>query len=398
MRRGSVFGGAFLLAGSCIGAGMLALPVITGLAGFMPSLLMLIFAWLFMLVGGWYLLEVNLTLGYQYSLISLTELTLGKKCRWIVWVLFCFLFYCLNIAYVSASGQIISSFFQQLGIAVSYDIAAIIFALVFGIIVFIGTKAVDFCNRILMVGLIISYVILVFLGARYMDKHLLMVSNFNYALPAIPILVISFGFQNMIPSLAHYLAGDKKRLKQTILLGSFIPLCVYVIWELILLGIIPLAGREQLIHAVDQGKAVSSVLQEIIGVSFLTQITQVFALFAIVTSYIAQALSLVDFLSDGLRIIALGRARFFLVLLVICPPLFLAILKPGLFIRALNLAGGFAAVLLFGLIPPIMVWILRYIKQKKSVMFVGGGKPLLMLMMLLSCLIVICQFYFQFKG
>ena len=35
--KGSVFGGSLLVAGTSIGGGMLALPVLTSLAGFIPS-------------------------------------------------------------------------------------------------------------------------------------------------------------------------------------------------------------------------------------------------------------------------------------------------------------------------------------------------------------------------
>ena len=39
-KEGSVFGGMLLIAGSCIGSGMLGIPIVTGVAGFFPSLLM----------------------------------------------------------------------------------------------------------------------------------------------------------------------------------------------------------------------------------------------------------------------------------------------------------------------------------------------------------------------
>jgi len=41
--RGSVLGGVLLVAGSAIGAGMLGLPLVTGHAGFIPSLVIFCF-------------------------------------------------------------------------------------------------------------------------------------------------------------------------------------------------------------------------------------------------------------------------------------------------------------------------------------------------------------------
>ena len=77
-KEGSILGGVLLIAGCCIGAGMLALPVVTGIGGFIPSIILMVFIWLFMATTGMLLLEANLALGVNLSLISLAEKTLGK--------------------------------------------------------------------------------------------------------------------------------------------------------------------------------------------------------------------------------------------------------------------------------------------------------------------------------
>nr|NGX51671.1 Tyrosine-specific transport protein [Chlamydiota bacterium] len=57
-KQGSVLGGSLLVAGSCIGAGMLALPIVTGMVGFFPSFIMFIVAWLFMTTTALLIVEV----------------------------------------------------------------------------------------------------------------------------------------------------------------------------------------------------------------------------------------------------------------------------------------------------------------------------------------------------
>ena len=102
-KAGSLLGGILLIAGSCIGAGMLALPVVTGVGGFVPSIAIFLFTWLFMSTTGLLLLEANLTLGYDLSLISLAQKTLGSVGKAGCWLLFLFLasrdvwtFYCFR--------------------------------------------------------------------------------------------------------------------------------------------------------------------------------------------------------------------------------------------------------------------------------------------------------------
>ena len=45
---GSVAGGILLIAGCCIGAGMLGLPVLSAIAGFEPSVILFFISWIFM--------------------------------------------------------------------------------------------------------------------------------------------------------------------------------------------------------------------------------------------------------------------------------------------------------------------------------------------------------------
>lgn len=384
-KQGSVLGGVLLIAGSCIGAGMLALPVITGVAGFIPAFFTLLFSWLFMLITSLLLLEANLTVGYHLSLISIAEKTLGKWGKFLCWILFLFLFYSLSIAYIAASGSILQTIISDLfNLNIPSWFGSLFFTVVFGFIVFIGVSQVDYFNRLLMLGLIISYCTLVILGSQHIHFDYLRVQHWQYAVAALPVLVISFGFHNMVPSLAMYMKGDIGRLKRVILFGSLIPFCIYLIWEIVMLGIIPMEGKEGLLCAFDKGDVATSALRAIVGKSWINTVAQTFALFAIITSFLAQTLSLVDFLSDGLKIPKIKLGRLFLIFLTLAPPFIFAFIYPNIFINALNFAGGFSTVILFGVIPALMVWVLRYQRKEKMKPLFPLGKTALIFIILIA--------------
>jgi tyrosine-specific transport protein len=384
-KEGSVLGGILLIAGSCIGAGMLALPVITGVAGFVPSFTMLILAWLFMTSTSFLLLEANLALGHDLSLISIAEKTLGKTGKVLCWFLFILLFYSLSIAYIAASGSILQTILNDLfDVLLPAWLGSTLFTLIFGIVCYTGTRHVDYLNRLLMAGLIMTYCILVILGSQHIKLSYLAEKHWKYSIAALPVLIISFGFHNMIPSLAMYFKGDAKRLRFTLLIGSLIPLLVYVLWEAVMLGIIPIQGREGLLNALDHGEVATGALRGVVGISWINTVAQAFALFAIITSFLAQSLSLVDFLADGLRIPKVGLSRFSLVLMTLIPPFAFAFAYPGIFIKALNMAGGFSAVILFGVMPVLMVWVLRYKRKKKTVVMLPFGRAVLGLVMIFA--------------
>lgn len=310
----------------------------------------------------------------------------GKAGKILCWFLFIFLFYSLSIAYIAASGSILQSIVADLfKVELPAWIGSFLFTLVFAIVLFTGTRHVDYLNRLLMVGLVVAYCILVILGSQHIQSSYLAIQHWQYSFAALPVLIISFGFHNMIPSLAMYLKGDVGRLRTTVLVGSMIPLLIYLLWEAVMLGIIPIQGREGLLHALDQGEVATAALRGVVGISWINTVAQTFALFAIVTSFLAQSLSLVDFLADGLGISKIRWGRVSLIVLTLVPPFAFAFAYPHIFIKALNLAGGFSAVILFGVMPVMMVWILRYRRKAKTYAIVPLGRIALTLIAIFAC-------------
>jgi tyrosine-specific transport protein len=387
-KKGSVFGGMLLIAGSCIGAGMLGLPIITGFAGFFPSMIMFVVAWAFMTLTGLFLVEVNGWFHNTAHLTTMVEKTLGRVAKVITLFLFLFLFYALLVAYVAASGHHFSNVFQG---KLPVWAGSTFFVLVFGVIVYLGTYAVDMTNRWLMLGKIISYIALVAIGLSYVDPEKLLYSSPKYSLFPLPILIISFGFQNMIPSLNRYFEGNTKKVKSSILGGSILALVIYIIWEVVALGILPTSGKVSIAQGFSEGIDAAQVLKMYLHNSPIGDFAFFLAFFAILTSFLAQALSLVHFLADGFKIEPTRKEQVALCLLALVPPLLFAIGYPDIFFKALNFAGGICAVVLFGIFPAAMVYQGRYIHKHPSSYQVKGGKPLIYLIGLFAFLVFLNQ-------
>lgn len=396
-KAGSVIGGMLLIAGSCIGAGMLGLPIVTGFAGFFPSLLMFFLAWLFMTATALLLVEVNGWFSTQVNLLSMTGKTLGKWGRNICWATYLFLFYALLVAYISGSGSLFSSLFQN---SLSFNIpiwaCSLFFVALFGWVIYLGTRRVDHVNRGLMFCKIGFFLLLIFVGAQYMHPKLLMRTEPQFAFSALPLLVIAFGFHNMIPSLTAYLKGDLKRVRITIIGGSLLAFGIYIIWEVLVLGIVPLHGPNGLIASLNNDQEASQAIAALVGSASIRVFSQGLAFFAILTSFLAQALSLVHFLADGMKINYKKQESALLCALALLPPLILSLIYPQLFFKALNFAGGICAVVLFGILPVLMVWIGRYRNKTRSGYAVPGGKATLIGVFAIALFIFILQLFSMF--
>lgn len=362
MKKGSVFGGILLIAGSTLGVGMLGLPILTGLAGFLPTLLMSFLAFAFMTSTALFLIEVGSWFDQGSNLSTQIEKTLGPFWKSISWTLYLFLFYSLLVAYISLSGIHLSSVFHTF---FNYEIptwlGSVGFVLLFGWIVYLGTYVVDHVNRYLMAGKILAFLLLVGLGVKYVQPSNLSFYLPKYAFFSLPILVIAFGFHNMIPALNHYFDGDKKRVQKAIIGGASLTFFVYSIWQAVAIGILPHDGPLGILSSFKMGIDAAQAIKNYVNNPLVDLFSQTLALFAILTSFLAQTLSLTHFLSDGFK--KRGTNKLYFSLLALVPPLLCAISYPNIFYSALNFAGGICAVVLFGLIPALMIY---YGKEKRS--------------------------------
>ncbi len=386
---GSLTGGMLLIAGSCIGAGMLALPILTGLAGFFPSFIMLFLAWAFMTFTALLLVEVNGWFKNQVNLVSMAEESLGPKGKITAWLSYLFLFYSLLVAYMAASGTVFSAILESLvHITLPPLYSSLFFTLLFGYIIYLGTRPVDLFNRVLMIGLIISYLGMIGLGVTRIKPELLMHAAPKYAFLSLPVLVVSFGFQNMIPSLTAYMKGDLQRVRIAIIGGALLSFCIYLVWSLLILGVVP---ASQIHESYLKGEEATTPLRVYLGSSAVCNFAQSFAFFAIVTSFLAQGLTLTHFLADGFKLQPRPKNLWWLCMLALAPPFILATYNPQIFFRALSFAGGICAMVLFGILPICMAWVGRYIRRHASNYHVRGGKIVLILGLLFSLFVIGCE-------
>jgi tyrosine-specific transport protein len=389
---GHVVGGTLLIAATTIGVGMLALPVATGPGGLIPATAIYILTWLFMLCTGLLLLEVCIWMPNDANLITMTNRLLGPVGRNICWVVYLFLFVAAMIAHVSGGGGTLRDI---TGGALPHWVSMVLYVLIFSPIVYLGTHSVDRFNLILMGGVLISYLLFIFSAAGHVDVTLLKYADWSKALPALPILFTAFTYQLIIPTLMTYMERNVKKVRLAIILGSSIPLVVYLVWEVLILGIIPV---ETLKEAKVAGQTAVMPLKQFLGNPMIFKIGNFFAFFVLTTSYIALSLAFLDFLADGLKVKKEGMKKVALCLAVFIPPTVIALVYPGIFLTALEYTGGISCALLFGLLPPLMVWVGRYVKKyERANPQLFGGKAMLIVLMVFIFFELILEVMNQFK-
>lgn len=377
---GHVLGGTLLIAGTTIGVGMLALPVATGPGGFIPAVSIYLLCWLFMLCTGLLLLEVCVWMPKDSNLISMANKFLGPVGKSICWIVYLFLFLTVMIAHVAGGGGVLH---EITGGVIPEWLAMILYVVAFSPIVYLGAHSVDRLNLCLITGVAITYLLFIGVSYTHVNVDLLKHQNWSKAWLALPVLFTAFTYQVIIPTLMNYMERNVKKVRLAIVLGTSIPLIVYLVWEFLILGIVPAEGVGSLAAAGKVGANAVAPLKQFVNNPHLFSIGKAFAFFTLTTSYVALSLAFIDFLADGLKVKKKGIKKVGLCLAVFVPPTIIALAYPDIFLITLGYAGGISCAILFGLFPPLMVWVGRYVKREpKQTQQLLGGRALLSLLIL----------------
>lgn len=376
--KGKLFSAICLVSGTCIGGGMLALPVSTGISGFVPSTFMMTLCWLAMTASALLLLEANLWLKEGAHIITMSSTLLGPIGRIVSWCMYLFISYASIVAYTAAGGSLtINGFAELFGWVLPKELGCLIFIILFGGILYFGNQIVGRVNTVLFIAMIVAYIALIGTGSSEVDFKLLMHRYWPTSFLAIPILLTTFSFHTMLPSLTPYLKRNVTALRWAIIGGTTLTFLVYLIWQYLVLGIVPVTGPQSLIRALEVGEPITQFLREHVQSAWVSSIAEYFAFFALVTSFLGISLGLFDFLADGLNISKKGNGKILLSLLIIIPTFFIATYFERIFMIALDTSGGFGDAILSGIMPVLMVWMGRYVYKFPEENRTPGGKLLL---------------------
>ena len=382
---GQYFGAVLLVAGTTIGVGMLGLPVTTGFSGFFPSILLFVLCWMFMLFTGFFFVDVNCSIPGNINITTMARRRLGAWGQALSWVVYLLLLYSLMAAYISASAPLFSVAFKEIfSINIPLSAAKFFLPLFFGGFIYLGTRGVDVINRLLMAALVLSYILLIGFLPSHIHTTLLQHVSWTPFMYAAPVVLTSFGYHIIIPSLTTYIGHDRKGLYKVILIGSLIALAVNILWQFLVLGVVPLTGPDGLAMAWKNGSPITASLAKIAHSPYVQAGAYFFSFFAIITSFLGVSLSLSDFLTDGLKLKKSWEGKLLAILLTFVPPLIFVFSYERGFLLALEYAGAFVAILLVFL-PAAMAWTL----DKPSFYKTIWGRVLLSLTILFSFTIVV---------
>lgn len=351
-KQPSLFGGACIIAGVCVGAGMLGLPASGAGAWTIWTIIAITFTMLVMTFSGWLLLDVYKDYDLRASFNTVTQNILGNKMNVINNIAVYFVGGILLYAYITASGGILENLTHSwidLG-EFGSRIWSIIFVGCFSFFVWHSTRLVDRISVILILFMAISFVLSISglitnLNVSYLfdTQNTAGTDYAKYVLAVFPIALTSFGYHHSVSSMRAYY-GNEKQAKYAISIGTFIALVLYLLWVISIFGVLPREKFGPIIASNSELDVLLDSIGNILETSYIKQMLNAFSIATILSSFIGVGLGTFDFLADFFKFDdnKVGRTKAWAVTFL--PPLFFSLLSPLGFLKAIGYAGAVATL------------------------------------------------------
>lgn len=397
--KNKILGSALMIAGTTIGAGMLAMPLTSAGMGFGATLVLLVSLWLLLTYTGLLFMEVYQTAPRtDVGVASLAEQYFGMAGRIAATFSLLILLYALLSAYVTGGGSLLAGLLPTLELSgkdITLQVGIVLFTLILGAFVVVGIKGVDGLTRVLFIGKIIAFVMVLLMMLPKAKLENLMATPLDNALiiSAIPIFFTSFGFHVIMASINTYLEADIRKIRIAIIIGTVIPLIAYVLWQLSTHGVLSQNEFTAILQADPSLNGLVKATHQITGSEILGEIVRLFSALALITSFLGVAMGIFEGVGDLLKRLRLPANRMSLAPLTFIPPLVFALFYPKGFIAALGYAGLLFAF--YGLILPIgLAWRARKLHPNLPYR-VKGGNLALILALISGVIIMIIPFFIQ---
>lgn len=374
-------GSTLLVAGTMIGAGMLAMPLTSAGIGFGFTLVLLLGLWALLTFSALLFVELYQTAESDAGIGTLAEQYFGKTGRILATAVLIIFLYALIAAYVSGGGSLLKDLLPE---SLGDKVSILLFTVIFGSFIVIGTHSVDKINRVLFFVMLAAFAVVLSLMLPEIKFDNLMATPIDNALiiSASPVFFTAFGFHGSIPSLNKYLGGNVKALRISILAGSAITLCAYILWQMSTHGLLT---QNEFLQILKEDATLNGLVKAtlaITGSNMIAGAVKLFSTLALVTSFLGVGLGLLECIEDLLkRSFNISAGRISLGLMTFIPPLVFALFYPEGFILALGYAGqmfAFYAVVL----PVSLVWKARRTHTNLPYKVWGGNLTLIIVLVL----------------
>lgn len=223
------------LTGTIIGAGFLGIPYVVAKSGFLLGFFWMALIAIIMLIVNLTLGEIILSTKTLHQIPGYASKYLGRKTKIFVFIASIIGFYAALVAYLLGEGESLS--FLITG-TTSYALyIGIGFWILVAIISIKGIRSFKKIEPLAVIAVFIVTIILGFISFKQINLSNLTSANFSFLFYPFGVVLFAFLGTSAIPEMRRILKKNQKLLKKAIIIGSLVPLLVYTLFVIVVLGL-----------------------------------------------------------------------------------------------------------------------------------------------------------------
>ncbi len=346
-------GSIFLIIGTSLGGGILAIPMLLSYFGAIPGTIIMFLLWLLMTYSTLAIAEACQHFEKGISFLGLAHKLFGRFGIVLVYICSFGILYGMLTAYISATGSTFQSIF-----GLNHITSELLFVAIFGAFILKGTKHAEWLNRFFLSTKLIIIIIALVLLLKTVNIQYLELSSFDNLKQlciTLPVLATTFSAHVIIPTVRNYVGDNPKEIRRIIMIASLIILSIYTLWIITIFGNIAIFGGENsfqtfLANHSSQDAVIQflAILKVNIDSHFIITAVYTFISISVTTAFITLSLALKDLILDRSKIkdITNPKRTIILSFLLFILPIIINYYFEKLFLMALSVVGLFSLIML----------------------------------------------------
>src|SRR3989344_620625 len=321
--------GVVTLLGAIVGAGILAIPYVMAQSGLLLGFILTVILGLSLLLVNLMAGEIVLRTKKQHQLTGYAEKYLGSWGKRVMMFSMVFSIYGALTAYLIGLGETAGAIFHW-GNPLMYTIICFIIA---SSIIYRGVKATGTVDSILMgLLMVIIFFITVF---SYQNTNFDRLTALNLAKLFAPYGVVLFALMGIpaVPEVQEVLEQQKQKMKKVLIIGSLIPIFLYLLFAGVVVGVIGLENFEVLAP----NQRIATVALSIYSSPILGIFANLIAILAMFTSFLTLGTAMIEMYEYDYLF-----SHLWALLFTFSVPLLIALFSLSTFITVIAVTGAIA--------------------------------------------------------
>jgi len=307
--------------GTMVGAGVLGLPYVISKVGFNLGLIMLLILGLAALLLNLMMSEIVLRTTSVHQIAGYAKKYLGIIPYRLETLSTIIGAYGGLTTYIIGEGKVLATLFGGREFVYS-----LVFFIVLSLLLLLEIKTVKKFGLLIVLCLLLVVAVLIFHGGTALNVKNLTYSDYSNLFAPYGVILFAYGGTAAVVTVRQILRRNEKKVLPSVLIGTIIPIILYIIFSLVVVGVTGQQTTE--VATVGLGQALGP---------WMLVFGNLFAFFAMGSVFLNGGLILREFYQYDLRL-----HKFNAWLLVVSVPLLLFLFVAHDFVRTMGIAGSFA--------------------------------------------------------